>query len=166
MEKHLKLLDRTCRLCKNTIVLKGGYVTPKTCYDYADILRNFFGVLTTVEDRTISCIMLNIFLFYLLFTYTFGFSFTIRLCGRLISAPLQLNQSMIYAISLHMQGYCSHFQDESSFFSNSWLYFYFYKNCSFAQRDGEAESFQATLTHDSQHLVQLTPVCLTLGSNS
>ena len=65
-----------------------------------------------------------------------------------------------------MQGYCSHFQDRSSFFSNSWLYFYFYKNCSFAQRDGEAESFQATLTHDSQHLVQLTPVCLTLGSNS
>ena len=85
MEKHLKLLDRTCRLCKNTIVLKRGYVTPKTCYDYADFLRNFFGVLTTAEDRTISCTMLNIFLFYLLFTYTFGFSFTIRLCGRLIS---------------------------------------------------------------------------------
>ena len=60
-------------------------MTPKTCYDYADFLRNFFGVLTTAEDRTISCTMLNIFLFYLLFTYTFGFSFTIRLCGRLIS---------------------------------------------------------------------------------
>ena len=85
MEKHLKLLDRTSRLCKNTIVLKRGYVKPKTCYDYADILRNFFGVLITEEDRTVSCTMFRIFLFYILFTYTFGFSFTIRLCGRLIS---------------------------------------------------------------------------------
>ena len=68
---------------------------------------------------------------------------------------LQLNQSMICAISLHIKGYCSHFQDESSFFSNSWLCFYFYKNCSCAQRDGEAESFQETLTHDSKQLLQL-----------
>ena len=86
MEKHLKLLDHTCCLCKNTIVLKRGYVTPKTCYDYADVLKNFFGVLITEEDRTVSYTIINFFLFYLLFTYSFGFSVIIRLCGRLISA--------------------------------------------------------------------------------
>lgn len=64
MEKHLKLLDHTCRLCKNTIALKRGYKTPKTCYDYEDVLKNFFiGVLISEEDLAVSCTIINVFCF-------------------------------------------------------------------------------------------------------
>ena len=64
MEKHLKLLDHTCRLCKNTIALKRGYKTPETCYDYEDVLKNFFiGVLISEEDLTVSYTIINVFCF-------------------------------------------------------------------------------------------------------
>ena len=58
-------------------------MTPKTCYGYVDVLRNFFGVLITEEDQSLTCTMFNVFCF--IFTYRFGFSFTIRLGGRLTS---------------------------------------------------------------------------------
>ena len=53
MEQHLKLLEKTCRKCKGIIVLKRGYVTAKHCHEYADLLKDGYGILPN-EDKEVS----------------------------------------------------------------------------------------------------------------
>ena len=38
-------------------------MTPKTCYGYVDVLRNFFGALITEEGQRVTCTMFNVFCF-------------------------------------------------------------------------------------------------------
>ena len=95
MENHLKLMD----------------CTEKTCYGYVDVLRNFFGVLITEEDQRVTCTMFNVFSFIFPLRIDLDLVSPLGLVVDLLLSLLQLNQFMIYAVSLHIKGYCSHFQD-------------------------------------------------------
>ena len=47
---HLSLLQQLCRLCGNTIVLRLGYVTPKTVTDYSSTLYSVYKIDCETEN--------------------------------------------------------------------------------------------------------------------
>ena len=47
---HLSLLQQLCRLCGNTIVLRLGYVTPKTVTDYSSTIYSVYKIDCETEN--------------------------------------------------------------------------------------------------------------------
>lgn len=53
MDVHKEKLSTLCRLCAIKIVPKRGYVTPKPCSAYKDVLQTVYGILPD-EDVEVS----------------------------------------------------------------------------------------------------------------
>ena len=51
MDIHKKKLAALCRFCGVNIVLKQGYVTPKPCSNYKDILLDTYGILQDEDPK-------------------------------------------------------------------------------------------------------------------
>ena len=48
----MRLLLKFCRLCGQKIVINRGYVNPKTCGDFQEVLQEYFGIYPD-EDQEV-----------------------------------------------------------------------------------------------------------------
>ena len=53
MEIHRNILESLCRICGKKIVINRDYVKSKRCEYYADVLREFYGILNQEEDKEV-----------------------------------------------------------------------------------------------------------------
>ena len=53
MEKHLKILEKICRVCKHPIIFKAGYINPKAAKDFNDIFEENYNISVTSESSDV-----------------------------------------------------------------------------------------------------------------
>ena len=50
---HVQQLDNLCRLCARKVIKSKSYIHPKSCSEYADILKKCYGICCELESKDI-----------------------------------------------------------------------------------------------------------------
>ena len=54
MEKHVKILEKLCWICRQKIVKSKGYINPKDVSAYSEVLQELFSVSVNKETEEVN----------------------------------------------------------------------------------------------------------------